>query len=67
MSPKKTPAKSLPNRNRKIEINIEQETVADVSKELDDYKRETDAKLKSLRSQIDELKERLGVLERNAE
>ncbi len=64
---KKTPAKSLLNRDRKIEIRIERETVADVSKELDQYKRDTDAKLKNLRSQIEELKERLGEIERNAE
>lgn len=64
---KKTSMKSLTNRNRRIEIRVEKETVADVSKELDQYKQETDAKLKNLRSQIDELKERLGELERNAE
>lgn len=60
MSPKKEPAKKLPNIDRKIEIRIERETVADVSKELDHYKRETDAKLKNLRSQIDELREKLA-------
>ena len=67
MSPLKTPAKSLPNRDRKIEIKWERETVADVSKELDQYQRKTDTELKNLRSQIDELKEKLAGIEGNAE
>ena len=59
----KTSTKSLPNRGRTIAVRIERETVADVSKELDKHKRETDAKLKSLQSQINELKEKLAAIE----
>jgi hypothetical protein len=63
MSTQNTPSKSLLGREQKITIPIERETVADVSKELDEYKRETSAELKSLQSQIDQLKEKLAVLQ----
>ena len=64
---KKTPSKKLLSRRPTLEIRREEDTVADVSKEIDEYKQETDTKLRNLQSQIDELRERLGELERNAE
>jgi adenylate kinase family enzyme len=66
-TPKKTPSKKLLSRRPTLEIRREEDTVADVSKEIDEYKQETDTKLRNLQSQIDELRERLGELERNAE
>jgi hypothetical protein len=64
---KKTPSKKLLSRRPTLEIRREEDTVADVSKEIDEYKQATDTKLRNLQSQIDELRERLGELERNAE
>jgi TolA-binding protein len=66
-TPKKTPSKKPLSRRPTLEIRREEDTVADVSKEIDEYKQETDTKLRNLQSQIDELRERLGELERNAE
>ena len=63
MSPKKIAAKSLRSRDRKIAIHMERETIADVSEELDKYKEEISAELKSLQSQIDQLKEKLAGLQ----